>query len=102
MTTEQWQTDSAEAFRRDPTPLFQPVGLCGICHAPVLKEHDPTPIEWVGTGEAGVIHGAFDCMDQPRCEEILPISGGGGMEGKARCVLPANHGNFDHIPGEPS
>ena len=102
--TGQWETESAEALRREPRERRDVVvGLCGVCHAPVLEEHQPVQIEWAGTGEMGVIHGTFDCTDQPRCDEMIPISGGGGMEGKARCVLPANHidASADHLPGEP-
>jgi hypothetical protein len=99
--TEQWHTESAEAFRRPTRDGEVAVGLCGICRAPVLPSHDPTPIEWVGTADRGWIHGAFDCTDAARCDGQLVILGGAGAETTAQCVLPDDH-TGDHIPGDPA
>jgi hypothetical protein len=88
MDNGDWANDSHEALRYNPAGET-PLAICPICKAPVLEEHGPVEVE-LDSGKAGFIHGAFDCMDEPRCEEIRA---GGTYNGEAsqRCVLPAPH-----------
>lgn len=88
MDNGEWQTDSADAHRNNLSGP-QPVGVCEICKTPVLPEHDPVEVHLDG-GAKALIHGSFDCMDEPRCGESK--SGYAyGLEASQRCVLPAPH-----------
>ena len=95
MNAEQWQTESAEAFRAADDHREVPLGLCAVCHTPVLRAHDPVAVELIQTGhgrlEQGWIHGNFECLDVDRCPEVTHGHGAGGLEATSQCVLPQDH-----------
>lgn len=76
---------------RDHNPGVEVVGSCAVCAMPVRKEDDPTVIEMLDDGAAGIIHGAFDCMDDWRCDEVRNVTAGSGAWGTQHCQLPSNH-----------
>jgi hypothetical protein len=75
-----WQPEDRAAFLRK-LPAEVPLGPCAVCGAPVYRDHDPVAVVW-SDGTDGIIHGAFDCTDERRCEEL---------DQDRRCVLPRSH-----------
>lgn len=78
-----WLEEAADRAAANYLPL------CQVCHTPVRPEDEPVEVELDEAGRA-LIHGAWDCMDEPRCEERIRTDGSSG-EASARCVLPASH-----------
>lgn len=75
-------------------------GACAVCGAPVTDEDAPVPIEWTD-GRPGVLHGSYNCFDQPRCgvtgslsSDIYP-----DQPTEVRCLLMANHPPDRHLFG---
>lgn len=68
-------------------------GTCAVCGTPVTEEDDPVAVEY-GDGQAGVLHGSYDCLDQPRCSVVGMV--GDEVPVESRCVLVETHPR-DHL-----